>query len=228
MKILLIEDDKNFGMVLQNYLELNDFQVRLCADGIEGIETFKNKPYDLCILDIMMPRKDGFAVAAEIRQINKSIPIIFLTAKLMREDVLKAFNLGADDYITKPFDSEILLARIKVILKRANEEKNVNPTQNDFTAGGIQLNYKIRIITVNGTQIKLSPKEADLIRLFMSNVNDVVTREKAMIAVWGKDDYFTGRSMDVYITKIRKIFKQDPTLDLINLHGTGYRLVDNL
>ncbi|MEI6815500.1 MAG: response regulator transcription factor [Bacteroidota bacterium] len=228
MKILLVEDDRNFGTVLKNYLELNDYHVHLCSDGQEGVDSFQSKTYDLCILDVMMPKKDGFTVAFEIRQLNPDVPIIFLTAKTMREDMLKGFKLGADDYITKPFDSEVLLAKIKVILKRSIDETSTQKAQNDFVVGKFHLNYKLRILTIDGQQQKLSPKEADLFRLFVMNLNDVLTRDKALKSVWGRDDYFAGRSMDVYITKLRKILKQDPTLDIINVHGSGYRMVDGL
>jgi DNA-binding response OmpR family regulator len=226
MNILLVEDDPNFGSVLKNYLELNDFEVRLCTDGKEGVLALQNKPYDLCILDVMMPKKDGFTVAFEIRQIDEDVPIIFLTAKTMKEDMLKGFQVGGDDYITKPFDSDILLAKINAILKRATDEKSILKKQNEFTFGKFHLNYKLRTLTIGKKQTRLSPKENDLLRLFILNLNDVLPREKALLTVWGHDDYFTTRSMDVYITKLRKILKDDPSIDIINIHGNGYRMVD--
>ncbi len=226
MNILLVEDDANFGMVLKNYLELHDFDVRLCIDGKEGVIAFQNKPYDLCILDVMMPKKDGFTVAFELRQMDEEIPIIFLTAKSLKEDMLKGFDMGADDYITKPFDSEILLAKIKAILKRSDDDKNKMKKQNEFNFGKFHLNYKLRTLTIYGKQTRLSPKENDLLRLFILNINDVLSREKALLSIWGHDDYFTTRSMDVYITKLRKILKDDPSIDIINIHGNGYRMVD--
>src|ERR1035441_7618688 len=177
MNILLVEDDPNFGSVLKNYLELNDFEVRLCTDGKEGVLAFQNKPFDLCILDVMMPKKDGFTVAFEIRQ--------------MKEDMLKGFQVGGDDYITKPFDSDILLAKINAILKRATDEKSILKKQNEFTFGKFHLNYKLRTLTIGKKQTRLSPKENDLLRLFILNLNDVLPREKALLTVWGHDDYFT-------------------------------------
>jgi len=226
MNILIVEDDPNFGSVLKNYLELNDFEVHLSTDGNEGIRAFNAKPYDLCILYVMMPKKDGFMVAKEIRIVDEDVPIIFLTAKAMKEDVLKGFTVGADDYITKPFDSEILLHKIKAILKRSNEEITDAKKQTEFNVGNYHFNYKLRILSINGKQQKLSPKEADLLRLFILSLNDVLPREKALKIIWGDDNYFTTRSMDVYITKLRKFLKEDPNIDIINIHGNGYRMVD--
>lgn len=227
MNILLVEDDPNFGMVLKNYLELNDYKVHLCVDGNEGLKAFHGKPYDLCILDVMMPKKDGFTLASEIRIMDEEVPIIFLTAKTMKEDMLKGFNAGADDYVTKPFDSEVLLAKIKAIMKRSVDEKSEAKKQTEFTVGKYHLNYKLRILTIGDKQQKLSPKEADLLRLFILSLNDVLPREKALKLIWGDDNYFTTRSMDVYITKLRKFLKEDPNIDIINIHGNGYRMVDS-
>ncbi len=226
MNILLVEDDPNFGTVLKDYLELNDYTVRLCVDGKEGVNAFQNKLYDLCILDVMMPRKDGFTVATEIRVMDEDVPIIFLTAKTMKEDMLKGFEVGADDYIIKPFDSELLLAKIKAILKRSDDERSQLKKQNEFTFGKFHLNYKLRTLTIGEKKTRLSPKENDLLRLFILDMNDVLSREKALLTIWGHDDYFTTRSMDVYITKLRKILKDDPSIDIINIHGNGYRMVD--
>lgn len=225
-KILLVEDDPNFGSVLKNYLELNDYQVNLCADGFAGYDQFISGSYDICILDVMMPRKDGFTLAREIREKNLHIPIIFLTAKTMKEDMLSGFKVGADDYITKPFDSEVLLYKLKAILKRSNE-KNLDLTQREFTIGKYHFNYNHRTIVAGDESQKLSPKEADLLRMLCIYKNELLPRQVALKEIWGDDNYFNARSMDVFITKLRKYLREDPTLDIINIHGKGFRLVDS-
>jgi DNA-binding response OmpR family regulator len=225
--ILLVEDDPNFGSVLKNYLELNDYQVNLCQDGFAGYDQFVTGQYDICILDVMMPRKDGFTLAREIREKNPQVPIIFLTAKTMKEDMLSGFKVGADDYITKPFDSEVLLYKLKAILKRSSEKRH-DPTQREFTVGKYHFNYDHRTITSEGESQKLSPKEADLLRMLCIYKNELLPRQKALKDIWGDDNYFNARSMDVFITKLRKYLRDDPTLDIINIHGKGFRLVDNV
>lgn len=224
-KILLVEDDPNFGNVLKNYLELNDYEVTLCRDGVEGKESFLNNTYDLCILDVMMPKKDGFVLAEEIRLNNKDVPIIFLTAKTMKEDMLKGFRIGADDYLTKPFDSEVLLHKLKAILKRSSDAE-IAFNQSEFKIGKFKFNYEHRVIINNGNQQKLSPKEAELLRLLCTHINDIMPRDKALKMIWGDDNYFTARSMDVFITKLRKYFKDDPNIDIINIHSKGFKMVD--
>lgn len=222
-KILLVEDDFNFGNVLKNYLELNDYQVNLCRDGVEGIDAFYKHKYDICLLDVMMPKKDGFTLAKEIRQHNANVPIIFLTAKSMKEDMVQGFQTGADDYVTKPFDSDVLLLKIKALLKRASESFIMND-QNDFDIGHYHFDYKTRNVTLNNTSNQLSPKEADLLKMLCIHINDIMPREKALKAIWGDDNYFTGRSMDVFITKLRKYLKDDSRVDILNIHGKGFRL----
>jgi len=224
-RILLVEDDLNFGNVLKNYLELNDYDVMLCRDGVEGKETFLKNTYDLCILDVMMPKKDGFMLAEEIRMQNQEIPIIFLTAKTMKEDMLKGFRIGADDYLTKPFDSEVLLHKLKAILKRSSDS-DIAFNQSEFKIGKFKFNFEHRLIINNGNQQKLSPKEAELLRLLCTHMNDVMPRQKALKMIWGDDNYFTARSMDVFITKLRKYFKDDPNVDIINIHSKGFKMVD--
>ena len=224
-KILLVEDDPNFGSVLKNYLELNDYDVKLCSDGYAGYDEFTNGKYNICILDVMMPRKDGFTLAREIREKDQQIPIIFLTAKTMKDDMLSGFRVGADDYITKPFDSEVLLYKLKAILKRS-ADKNHDITQKEFVVGKYQFNYDHRTIHINGESHKLSPKEADLLRLLCIYKNELLPRQKALKEIWGDDNYFNARSMDVFITKLRKYLKDDPSLDIINIHGKGFRLID--
>lgn len=226
MKILLVEDDPNFGSVLKNYLELNDYEVKLATDGFAGYEQFVSGKYDICILDVMMPKKDGFTLAKEIREKDEHVPLIFLTAKTMKDDMLSGFRVGADDYITKPFDSEVLLYKLKAILKRSGDKQN-DPTQKEFKVGKYHFNFDHRTIILNGVSQKLSPKEADLLRLLCIYKNELLPRQKALKEIWGDDNYFNARSMDVFITKLRKYLKEDDSLDIINIHGRGFRLIDN-
>lgn len=231
-RILLVEDDPNFGTVLKDYLSLNDYNVTLAKDGIEGLVMFKNGEYDFCILDVMMPRKDGFSLAKDIRSSNLDIPIIFLTAKAMKEDVLRGYQAGADDYLTKPFDSEVLLYKIKAILQRKETEKsavNTEAEQFEFRFGKFHLNSKLRFLTFdNQTPIKLSPKESKLLKLLILYKNDLMPREFALTKIWRDDNYFTSRSMDVYIAKLRKYLKEDPNVEILNIHGEGFRLVEKI
>ncbi|MFM9028853.1 MAG: response regulator transcription factor [Bacteroidota bacterium] len=224
--ILLAEDDTNFGAVLKNYLELNDYEVTLARDGYDGYEKYSNGKFDICILDVMMPRKDGFTLAKEIREKDPVLPIIFLTAKSMKEDMLSGFQAGADDYITKPFDSEVLLYKLKAILKRSTE-RGIDPNKKEFQIGKYTFNYEHRTISSGDEPQKMSPKEADLLRLLCVYKNELLSRQKALKEIWGDDNYFNARSMDVFITKLRKYLKDDPKLDIINIHGKGFRLIDN-
>ncbi len=227
LHILLVEDDPNFGNVLRDYLELNDYEVTLAKDGIEGFVLFKNNDYDLCILDVMMPRKDGFSLAEDIRRTNTQVPIIFLTAKTMKEDVLRGYQVGADDYLTKPFDSEVLLYKIKAIFQRKENEFIKEEEDIFFTVGSFQLNSKLRQLTYkNEAPQKLSPKENKLIKMLMQHKNDLMPREMALIKIWRDDNYFTSRSMDVYIAKLRKYLSLDDKVEIINIHGEGFRLVE--
>lgn len=225
-KILLVEDDPNFGTVLKDYLSINDFDVTLAKNGMEGFEKFKKEDYDLCILDVMMPYKDGFTLAKEIREKNKDIPIIFLTAKTMKEDILKGYKSGADDYLNKPFDSEVLLVKIRTILARKSQEGQADNRQFEFQIGKFHLNSKLRFLTYEGKEpIKLSPKENELLRLLALHENDLMPRELALTKIWRDDSYFTSRSMDVYIAKLRKYLKMDEDVEILNIHGEGFRLV---
>jgi two-component system OmpR family response regulator len=226
-RILLVEDDPNFGAVLKNYLELNDYEVKLCPDGFSGYDEFAKGKYDICILDVMMPRKDGFTLAKEIREKDENVPIIFLTAKTMKDDMLKGFNVGADDYITKPFDSEVLLVKLKAILRRSGD-KTSNSVQKEFDLGKYHFNYDHRTIAMGTASQKLSPKEADLLRMLCLHKNELLPRQKALREIWGDDNYFNARSMDVFITKLRKYLKDDPSLDIINIHGKGFRLLESV
>ncbi|HNB81118.1 MAG TPA: response regulator transcription factor [Chitinophagaceae bacterium] len=224
-KILLVEDDLNFGKVLKNYLELNDYVVELVRDGILGLAAFRREKYDLCLLDVMMPNLDGFALAEEIRNIDLDIPLFFLTAKNMKEDILNGYRLGADDYILKPFDSEILLHKIKAILKR-NQEKLEKQNENfEFTFGRFHLNAKLRELKIDDKLFTLSPKENALLRMLCEHRNDLLPRDQVLKKIWGSDTYFNGRSMDVYIAKLRKLLKEDESVEIVNIHGNGFRLV---
>ncbi len=228
-RILLVEDDPNFGNVLSDYLSLNDFDVTLAKDGLEGFVFFKNNDYDLCILDVMMPRKDGFSLAADIRKKNKQIPIFFLTAKTMKEDVLKGYQVGADDFLTKPFDSEVLLYKIKAIFQRKDNETGKSEDVFEFEIGGFYLNSKLRqLIYKGGEPQKLSPKENKLLKMLAEHKNDLMPRELALTKIWRDDNYFTSRSMDVYIAKLRKYLSKDPKVEIVNIHGEGFRLVEKL
>lgn len=225
LHILLAEDDPNFGIVLKDYLELHDYHVTLCKDGCQAITAFRKGKFDLCILDVMMPEKDGFTLAREIKKIDADAPLIFLTAKSMKEDMLEGFRIGADDYITKPFDSEVLLYKIKAILHRkAGAPVAEKAEVTDFTIGQYQFQPNFRLLHINGETHKLSPKEAELLRLLCQHLNDVMPREVALQRIWHEDSYFTARSMDVYIAKLRKYLREDPAVEIINIHGQGYRL----
>ena len=225
-KILLVEDDPNFGSVLKDYLSLNDYDVTLAKNGMEGFEKFKKDNYHLCILDVMMPYKDGFTLAKEIRERNKEVPIIFLTAKAMKEDVLKGYKVGADDYLNKPFDSEVLLMKINAIMLRKVKDSIADSATFEFKIGSFDLNSKLRFLSHNGEEpVKLSPKENELLRLLALHENDLMPRELALTKIWRDDNYFTSRSMDVYIAKLRKYLKKDEAVEILNIHGEGFRLV---
>ena len=225
-KILLVEDDPNFGTVLKDYLSMNDYDVVHAKNGMEGFEKFKKDNYDLCILDVMMPYKDGFTLAKEIREKNAEVPIIFLTAKALKEDVMKGYKVGADDYLNKPFDSEVLLMKIKAMMQRKTSDSVADSKQFEFSIGRFNLNSKLRFLTFDNEEpIKLSPKENELLRLLALHENDLMPRELALTKIWRDDNYFTSRSMDVYIAKLRKYIKRDEDVEILNIHGEGFRLV---
>lgn len=225
-KILLVEDDQNFGDVLKSYLEMHEYEVELATDGEAGATAFEEGGYDMCIFDVMMPKKDGFTLAREIREKDKQTPIIFLTAKTLKDDILDGFRIGADDYITKPFNSEELLLRVQAILKRSMKEHE-DEDKKDFVIGDFEFNFPLRILThKDGEKEKLSPKEAQLLRLFALKMNDVLSRSEALTKIWGEDNYFTARSMDVFVTKLRKYLSLDDSLEIVNIHGSGFRLID--
>lgn len=225
-QILLVEDDPNFGAVLRDYLELHDFEVVLAKDGVEGLQAYRNNDPEICILDVMMPLKDGFTLGAEIRELDSEMPLIFLTAKSLKEDVLKGYQVGADDYLTKPFDSEVLLYKLKAILSRTNQNQDT-PEDKILAIGKYQYDTEMRILNLEGQEFKLSPKEGALLKLLAQNKNSLVSRSEALKKIWKDDNYFTGRSMDVYVAKIRKQLKEDTSVAIINVHSEGFRLVDN-
>jgi DNA-binding response OmpR family regulator len=224
-KILLAEDDKNLGNVLKAYLEAKGFNTTLCIDGKEALETFKRHEFDFCILDIMMPVMDGFTLAKEIRKLDSHIPFLFLTAKSMQEDRIQGLEIGADDYLTKPFSMEELLLRIKAIRRRIEEGSKNKPSNNIFNFGEYIFDYNRQMLSIGSNQQKLTSKEADLLKLLCQNMNNVLDRSAALNKIWYDDSYFNARSMDVYITKLRKYLKEDPDVELINVHGVGFKLV---
>lgn len=220
--IFLVEDDLSFGAVLKSYLELNDYQVTWVDDGKFAMDKFRNGEYQICILDVMLPNVDGFTIGAEIRKVNKEIPMVFLTAKTLKEDILKGYNVGADDYITKPFDTEVLLCKVQAIIKR----QSTQPLSNEvlFEVGSYTFDSKLRTIVRGKSRQKLSPKEADLLKLLCQNKNELLSRETALRKIWGDDGYFTARSMDVFITKLRKYLADDSNIEIKNIHGSGFLL----
>lgn len=226
INIFLAEDDQAFGSVLKSYLELNKFSVTWCKTGSEAFREFnKRNDWSICLLDVMMPDIDGFTLAQEIRKSNPDIPLLFLTAKSLKEDILKGYQSGADDYIIKPFDADVLFYKINALLTRSNKEVK-NNTQTQFTLGTYTFNHATRVLACRKEQFQLSPKEADLLQFLCNHLNDIMPRDLALKSIWGNNDYFTGRSMDVYIAKLRKYLKHDPALEIINVHGKGFRLSD--
>ncbi len=220
--ILLVEDDPNLGLLLSEYLNAKGFNCTLKINGQEGYDAFVKHSFDFLIFDVMMPIKDGFTLAKEVRGLDKNIPILFLTAKSLKEDTLKGFKVGADDYMTKPFSMEELIARINAILRRTpnNQEK-----EGVYDIGVFKFNHQLQILSTESTETKLTTKENELLKLLCKNKNGVLERNDALKAVWGDDNYFNGRSMDVYIAKLRKHLKRDETIEIINVHGKGFKLL---
>jgi len=223
-RILLAEDDENLGSLLKEYLNIKGYETELYPDGNKAFKGFIKEHFDLCILDIMMPEKDGFTVAKEIRLINSDIPIIFLTAKSLKEDVLEGFTIGADDYITKPFSMEELISRIEAILRRTKHGQD-DGSRDVFQLGNYVFETKKQLLT-HGTKVrKLTTKESELLKLLCNNKNKVLERNFALRTIWIDDNYFNARSMDVFITKLRKYLKDEPSIEIINVHGKGYKLI---
>ncbi len=223
-KILLVEDDPSFGSVLKSYLELSDYEVVHRENGVDGYEAFCNENFDLCLFDVMMPEMDGFTLARKVRERNSKVPLIFITAKNMKEDMVQGYEIGADDYITKPFDSEVLFYKIKALLGRYSGDKDKAVVDTIITIGKLEYNTELRILEVGDKSYKLTPKEAGLLVLLYEHKEHLLPREKALEKIWGANDYFTARSMDVYITKLRKYFK-DSGVSIENIHGSGFRLI---
>jgi DNA-binding response OmpR family regulator len=222
--ILLVEDDKNLSFILTDFLGISGYKVEHAEDGNSGFEIFKNGHFDLCLIDVMMPYKDGFTLAEEIRGVNKNIPIIFLTAKTMQEDKIKGLKLGADDYITKPFSTEELNLRIEAVLRRTRQSLITSDQGAIYRIGKYTFNYSNQLLTGSGQERRLTKKEAEVLRLLCINQNKILRREIALKMIWGENDYFMGRSMDVYITKLRKFLEDDPNVSITNIHRTGFML----
>lgn len=222
-RILLCEDDENLGMLLREYLQAKGYDVNLLPDGEAGYQAFTIEKYDVCILDVMMPKKDGFTLAGDIRKINGAVPIIFLTVKTLKEDVLEGFKIGADDYITKPFSMEELLMRIEAIMRRISGKKN--KIGNEYRIGKFLFDTQKQLLSASDKQIKLTTKESELLTMLAQNANNILERNYALKTIWVEDNYFNARSMDVYITKLRKLLREDPDLEIINIHGKGYKLI---
>ena len=223
MKILLCEDDESLGMLLREYLEAKGYSTTLCQDGEEGFDTFLQGNFSLCILDVMMPRMDGFTLASKIKELNYDMPFMFLTAKNLKDDVREGFELGADDYITKPFSMEEVVFRIEAILRRVKGKKNTNSSI--FQIGKFAFDSKKQTLSYDNVVEKLTTKEADLLKLLATKQNELLQRDYALRAIWVDNNYYNARSMDVYITKLRKLLKADPNVELLNVHGKGYKLV---
>ncbi|KGN82060.1 transcriptional regulator [Porphyromonadaceae bacterium COT-184 OH4590] len=223
-KILLCEDDPNLGALLKEYLLAKDYDVDLLPDGELGYQAFLENEYDLCIFDVMMPNKDGFTLASDVRKKDTKIPIIFLTVKALKQDILEGFKIGADDYITKPFSMEELLFRIEAILRRVNLQK-LQLGLTEYKFGKFVFDYQKQTLSFNGEKTKLTTKEAEMLRALLQNANQILERNAALKTIWGEVTYFNARSMDVYITKLRKILMQDPEIGIVNIHGKGYKIV---
>ena len=223
IKILLCEDDENLGMLLREYLQAKGYSTVLCPDGEQGFKEFTKNKYDIAVLDVMMPKKDGFTLAQDIRQANADLPIIFLTAKTLKEDILEGFKIGADDYITKPFSMEELVFRVEAILRRVRGKKTKESTL--YHIGKFVFDTQKQLLTIGDQQTKLTTKENELLDLLCSHANEILQRDFALKTIWIDDNYFNARSMDVYITKLRKHLKDDDQIEIINIHGKGYKLI---
>jgi DNA-binding response OmpR family regulator len=222
-RILLCEDDENLGMLLREYLQAKGYYTELCSDGDAGYKAFLKGKFDICVFDVMMPIKDGFTLAQEIRQVNTEVPIIFLTAKTLNEDILEGFKIGADDYITKPFSMEVLVVRIENVLRRVCGKKNRETPL--YKIGRFMFDTQKQVLTIDDQQTKLTTKESELLGLLCAHANEILQRDFALKTIWIDDNYFNARSMDVYITKLRKHLKADDSIEIINIHGKGYKLI---
>lgn len=224
LRVLLLEDDANLGLVIQEHLQLQGYAVTLCGDGVEGTEAFGNDKFDLCLVDVMMPNKDGFTFAVEVRVVDQQIPLIFLTAKALKEDKIKGFKVGCDDYITKPFSIEELTLRIEAVLRRSHGQTK-STTLGVYEIGKYAFDANRQTLTIGKEQRKLTPRESELLRLLCEKSNQTVTREEALNSIWNDDSYFAGRSMDVFVSKLRKYLKDDSSIEILSVHGKGFRLI---
>jgi len=222
-RILIAEDDENLGLLLKEYLKAKNYDAELFPNGERALKSFERNSYDICVVDVMMPVMDGFTFAREVKILNKNVPIIFLTAKSLKEDVIEGFSIGADDYITKPFSMEELIFRVEAILRRV-KGTNVNET-GSYNIGEYLFDYNKQTLTLAGTVQKLTTKESDLLKLLSDNSNAILERNFALKSIWVDDNYFNARSMDVYITKLRKYLKDDPGIQILNIHGKGFKLI---
>lgn len=225
VKILLVEDDPNLGQILNEYLQLKGYETVLCQDGEAGFNAFQEGNFDFCILDVMMPKKDGFSLARDIRAMDKQTPLIFLTAKSMKEDTIEGLKLGADDYLTKPFSMEELLLRIQVILKRTNNKGSGKSDKTSYELGSMLFRYDKSVLERPSGEIKLTSRENELLKLFCDHMNETLDRSVALMAIWKDDSYFNARSMDVYIAKLRKYLKEEESVHILTVHGQGFKLV---
>ena len=223
-RVILLEDDANLGTVLQEHLQMHGFDVTLCPDGEQGLVVWRPNEFELCLVDVMMPKRDGFSFAEEVRRRDKEIPIIFLTARSMKEDKIHGFKVGCDDYITKPFSVEELMLRIEAVLRRTSG-RSVSATTDEFEIGSYRFQYSRQLLTRGEHEQKLTPKESELLRFLCMNPNRTILREEALREVWNDDSYFAGRSMDVFVSRLRKYLKEDPSIEIMGVHGKGFRLV---
>ena len=226
--ILLVEDDENLGFMLKDNLEMAGYQVRLCRDGQKGLTAFHNEDFHLCVLDVMLPLKDGFSLAEDVRRYNQQVPIIFLTAKNQKDDRVKGFKLGGDDYITKPFSLEEFLLRVEAVLKRVYHNSDTKVPSGNLSVGDFQLDFNNQLLKFNGADTRLTNKEARLLKMLIQHKNSVVERDIMMKTIWENDGYFVARSMDVFISKLRKYLQADPKVQIRNVHGVGYRLEEQV
>ena len=222
-EILLVEDDHNLGFMLKDFLDLEGFRVTWETNGMTGLNTFKSKTFDLCILDVMLPVKDGFTLAEEIQRLKPGIPFLFLTARGLEADRIRGLKLGADDYITKPFSTEELKLRIDIILRRLGKGSD-NLNNDVYSLGSVIFDFPNQLLQLHGEERRLTKKEAMVLRMLCQNLNELVRREQLLVNIWGSDDYFMGRSMDVYIAKLRSYLKSEPAVTIVNIHGTGFKL----
>lgn len=224
IRILFAEDDPNLGLILNDFLEVKGYDVTYCKDGNEVLSAFSKDTYDLCVLDVMMPKIDGFTAARELRKTDQNVPIIFLTAKSLQADKLEGLKIGADDYITKPFNSEELFLRIQNILKRTQGQTRREESRSTYSIGDYQFDFNRRLLIFKAKSQKLTSREASLLKLLCENKNEILSRSTALKEIWKDDNYFTSRSMDVFITKLRSYLREDPRVEIVNIHGTGFKL----